>query len=65
MQDLETQKSETQLKHKEEIKRIRQFYEVIAFAKSRSGRIVRSAMGTSPVAGEIIRDMNSMFNDNL
>ena len=62
MQDLERQKSETQPKHKEEIKRIRQFYEVIAFAKSRFGR---SAMGTFPVAGELIRDMNSMFNDNI
>ena len=54
---------EAQLQHREELKRTRQFYELIAFAKSRSGRIVRSAMSTSHAAGRIIRDMNSMFND--
>ena len=62
--DLQKEKLEAQVKHREEIKRIRQFYEVIAFAKSRSGKIVRSAMGTSAAAVEVIRDMNSMFNDS-
>lgn len=62
--DLQKEKLEAQIVHKEEIKRIRQFYEVIALAKSRSGRIVRSGMGTSAAAGEIIQDMESMFNDH-
>ena len=54
--------SETQLEQRKKIKRIRQFYELIAFAKSRGGAMVRSAMGTSRKADNIIQDMNAMFS---
>lgn len=54
--------SETKLEQQKKIRRIRQFYELIAFAKSRSGAMVRSAMGTSHNADSIIQDMNARFS---
>ena len=54
--------SDTKLEQQKKIRRIRQFYELIAFAKSRSGAMVRSAMGTSHNADSIIQDMNARFS---
>ena len=47
---LKNEKSENEIRHRKEIKTIRQFYDVISFARSRTGRMVRSALGTSPAA---------------
>ena len=42
--------------------RLRKYYETIAFAKSRSGRMVRFAMGTAKGAGKIIREMEALYS---
>ena len=61
---MQKQSIRSKLQHKEEIKRIREFYGMIAFAQSHSGKIVRSAMATSKDAGNIIRDMTCLFKDS-
>ena len=45
-----------------EKERIRMFYETIAFGRSRTGRIVRSAIGTSTAAGEIIKELETLYS---
>lgn len=48
--ELEKEVERAKLDGKEENERIRDFYEVIALGKSRTGKIVRSALGTSVTA---------------
>lgn len=45
----------------EEKERLWKYYDTIAFAKSRTGRMVRSAMGTASTAGKIICQMETMY----
>ena len=60
--ELEREVAHVKSKSNEEKERLRQFYETIAFAKSRSGRMVRSAMGTASTAGKIVRQMEAMYS---
>ena len=55
--ELEKEVTCVKLASKEENERIR---EVIAFGKSRSGKVVQSAMGTSRAAGKIIKELEKM-----
>ena len=48
------------LEHKQE--RLRKYYETIAFGQSRTGLMVRSAMGTSSAAEKIINELKQMYN---
>ena len=52
--ELQRQIIELKSESEHEKKRIRMFYETIAFGRSRSGRIVQSALGTSSAAGKIM-----------
>ena len=60
--ELEKEVAQVKSKSNEEKERLRKYYETIAFAKSRSGRMVRSAMGTANTAGKIIRQMEAIFS---
>ena len=46
------------LENEQERERIRKFYDTISFGRSRTGRIVRAAMGTSSTAGKIIEELS-------
>ena len=59
---LEREIAHVKSKNNEEKERLRKYYETIAFAKSRSGRMVRSAMGTAKGAGKIIREMEALYS---
>ena len=60
--ELEKEVERAKLDGKEENERIRDFYEVIALGKSRTGKIVRSAMGTSLNAEKIINSLERIFS---
>ena len=51
---LELKISKINLEHKQERERLRKYYETIAFGQSRTGLMVRSAMGTSSAAEKIM-----------
>ena len=50
------------LENKEERERIRKFYETIAFGRSRTGLLVRTAMGTSTAAGKIFKELKALYS---
>ena len=52
--ELQRQIIELKLESEHEKNTIQMFYDTIAFGRSRSGRIVQSAMGTSSAAGKIM-----------
>lgn len=52
--------SKINLEHKQERERLRKYYETIAFGQSRTGLMVRSAMGTSSAAEKIINELKQM-----
>lgn len=54
---LELRISKINLERKEERERLRKYYETIAFGQSRTGLMVRSAMGTSKAAEKIITEL--------
>ena len=60
--ELEKEVDRVRLEKKEENERIRKYYEVIAYGKSRSGQMVRSAMGTAPAAAKIIKDLKELYS---
>ena len=51
-----------ELAHKKELQRVRRFYEIIAFGQSRSGRMVRAAMGTTSAAKEIMDELRALYS---
>ena len=53
---------ELKLESKREKERIRKYYETIAFGRSRTGKIVRSAMGTSSAAGKILKELKTLYS---
>lgn len=59
---LEKEVAQVKLESTEEKKRLRKYYEVIAFGKSRSGKMVRSAMGTAHAAGKIMKELEMIFS---
>ena len=48
--------------NKDEVERIRCFYDAIAFGRSRAGRIVRTAIGSSSRAQKISQEMRKIFS---
>ena len=60
--ELEREIAQVKSKSNEEKERLRKYYETIAFAKSRSGRMVHSAMGTANAAGKIAREMEALYS---
>lgn len=60
--DLQRQIIELKLESEREKERIRMFYETIAFGRSRTGRIVQSAMGTSSAAGKIMKHLKDIYS---
>ena len=61
---LQEQRIRDELRHKQEKERLRKFYETIAFGQSRTGRILRSAMGTTNAAKEIMEELKSLYSTN-
>ena len=55
---LEREIADVKFKSNDEKERLWKYYETIAFAKSRSGRMVQSAMGTE----RIIREMEALYS---
>ena len=47
---------------KDELERIRCFYEAIAFGQSRAGKMVRTALGTSTRAQNINKEMRELYS---
>ena len=60
--ELEKENMKMKLEHKEERERIRNYYDTIAFGKSRSGQLVRMSMGTSSAAGKIIEELKTLYS---
>ena len=60
--DLKREVAKVKLESNEEKERLRKYYEVIAFGKSRSGKIVRDAMGTAHAAGKIIQELKALYS---
>ena len=60
--ELERKVAQVKSESNEGKERLREYYETIAFAKSRSGRMVRPAMGTANAAGKIIRQMEALYS---
>ena len=59
---------ELKLESEREKERIGKYYETIAFGRSRTGKIVRSAIGTSNAAGKIVKELKTLYSvdqDNL
>ena len=50
------------LESKEENKRIRQYFEVIAYGHSRSSRMIRSAISSVPSAEKIIKELQQIYS---
>ena len=61
---LQEQRIRDELRHKQEKERLRKFYETIAFGQSHTGRILRSAMGTTNAAKEITEELKSLYSTN-
>ena len=61
---LQEQRIRDELRHKQEKERLWKFYETIAFAQSRTGRMVRSTMGTTYAAKEIMEELKSLYSTN-
>ncbi len=61
---LQSQQAEAALKHKSQIDRIRSFYQTIAYATTRTGRIVKTSMQTSSAAASIMRELESITYKN-
>ena len=61
---LQEQRIRDELRHKQEKERHRKFYDTIAFAQSRTGRMVRSAMVTTNAAKEIMEELKSLYTTN-
>ncbi len=59
-QDVRSQQAEAALKHKSQIDHIRSFYRTIAYATTRTGRIVKTSMQTSSAAASIMRELESI-----
>ena len=62
--ELQRKNMELKLESKREKERIRKYYETIAFGRSRTGKIVRSAMGTSSAAGKrkIVKELKTLYS---
>ena len=60
--ELETENMKMKLEHKEQRERIQKYYDTIAFGRSRSGRLVRMAMGTTSAAGKIIEELKTLYS---
>ena len=60
--ELQKEVHRIKLASKEENERIRKFYEVIAYGKSRAGQMVRSAMGTTTDASKIIKKLEELYS---
>ena len=61
---LEKELEKIRLESKEENKRIRQYFEVVAHGHSRAGRMVRSALCSSPSAEKIIQELHKMYSSS-
>ena len=59
---LERQNLKEKLENENSKERIRKFYETIAFGRSRAGRMVREAMGTSKAAQEISQELKALYD---
>jgi len=61
---LQKENLKIRLETKKEKESIREFYETIAFGRSRSGIMVREAMGSSSAAGTMMQELKSLFDVN-
>ena len=62
LSELQALNMKIRLENKEEKERIRTFYETIAFGRSRTGLLVRTAMGTSSAAGKIVKELKALYS---
>ena len=61
LSELQALNMKIRLENKEE-ERIRTFYVTIAFGRSRTGLLVRTAMGTSSAAGKIVKELKALYS---
>ena len=59
---LQRQNMKMKADKKDEVERIRRFYETIAFGQSRAGKMVRTALGTSNRAQNISQQMRVLYS---
>lgn len=61
LERLKLDKAKMAFKHRSQIDRIRSFYQTIAFATTRTGKIVKTAMETSSAAANIMKELESTY----
>ena len=61
IESLKLQQSEAVRKHKAQLDRIRSFYQTIAFASTRTGKIVKTSLETSSTAASIMKELESTY----
>lgn len=52
-------------KHRAEIRRIKTFYQNIAFGRSHSGKLVKRALCTGKAASEFMKELNAKYRQTL
>ena len=61
LESLRLDKAKMAFKHRSQIDRIRSFYQTIAFATTRTGKIVKTAMESSSTAANIMKELESTY----
>jgi len=61
LESLKLDKAKMAFKHRSQIDRIRSCYQTIAFATTRTGKIVKTAMETSSAAANIMKELESTY----
>lgn len=59
---LQSELEEVRLESKKENKRIRQYFELVAYGHARAGRMVRSALSSAPSAEKIIQELGKIYS---
>ena len=63
IEEQSTETTQVACKHRQEIEHIRSFYQAIAYAPTRSGRMVKAARCSSSVAAEIMRELGLKYRN--
>ena len=61
IESLKLQQSEAARKHKAQLDRITSFYLTIAFATTRTGKIVKTSLETSSTAASIMKELEYLY----
>ncbi len=63
-EDAETENAKLVYKHRQDVERIRSFYQKLMYAPMRSGKIIKAASTTSSAAVEIMKELGLKYRYN-